>query len=314
MRVARLLVPICVLAAAVLASATRAGEVHVDVANFAFTPRFVNINPGDHVVWVWTSGPHTVTSGDSATSTADGIFDSGQQTGASPNNGPSFSWKADRTGTVRYYCTVHAPAMAGRVIIATSPGSVLVADFRLTEVRFTGTAATDLIEIANLGGAAGNLGRYRVVLNGVSAAIAADEFSVPAGGRVVIHPTSGTNTATDIFLPALGDLPATASLALYVPNTSAGTALTDADQMIDFVQWGAGGGALESVAVTDGFWTAGQSINNVATGHSIEFCGTAGQYGAAHWAEIAVPNFGSNGNCSTPANLRTWGQIKSLYR
>jgi len=315
MRTATLLAACLVPAALVLTPLlAHAGQVHVNVANFAFTPRAANINPGDHVVWVWTSGLHTVTSGDSATTTPSGVFDSGQQTGAAPNGGPAFSWKADRTGTILYYCLIHAPGMAGRVIVATSPGSVPVSDFRVTEVQFTGTAATDMIEIANLGTAPGDLGRYRIAVNGVATAIGADDYAVPAGGRVVVHTTSGTNTATDIFLPGLGDLPAAASLALYVPNTVPGTTLTDATQMIDFVQWGAGGGALEGVAVTDGFWSAGQSVNNVATGHSIEFCGASGQYGRAEWAEIAVPNFGSNGNCTTPAQTRTWGQVKTLYR
>ncbi len=52
----------------------------------------------------------------------------------------------------------------------------------------------------------------------------------------------------------------------------------------------------------------------MATGHSIEFCGASGQYGRTEWAEIAVPNFGSNGNCTTPAKTRTWEEVKTLYR
>src|SRR5258705_10598028 len=92
-----------------LAPAARAGEVRVNVSNMVFTPRAVNCNAGDHVVWVWTAGSHSSTSGDSVTVVPDGMWDSGTQTGAAPSNGPTFTWKSSLSpGTFPYFCTPHA--------------------------------------------------------------------------------------------------------------------------------------------------------------------------------------------------------------
>jgi len=84
--------------------------------------------------------------------------------------------------------------------------------------------------------------------------------------------------------------------------------------LLDFVQWGAGGQGNEATAQAAGFWAAGAAITDVAAGHSIEFCGQPGQYGAAQWHEISTPNFGGDGNCATPTFSTTWGRIKTLYR
>ena len=296
-------------------AAARQIRVNVGTPSLQFSLRTANVNPGDHVVWIWTvaSPSHTVTNGDSATQTPGGLFDSGLMN--LTGNG-AFAWKAPSANTFLYYCQPHAPDMAGRVIANATPGLPL-SDFRVTEVRFGGDATTDLIEITNLGPGAGDLGRYRIAVNGVDHAVTPTSYPVLAGGQVVVHATAGTNTATDLFLPAIGDLPNTiGTLALYVPNTKAGTSLNDATQMIDFVEWGAAGGALEGVAVTNVFWTGGQSIDNVngAAGHSVSFCGIAGEYGLAHWGEISVPNFGTGINCSTPTRSSAWGRIKALYR
>ena len=284
-----------------------AGQVRVSVVNFAFTPRAVNCNLGDHVVWVWRSGTHTVTSGDSSGPTPDGRFNSGLL-----GSGSSFSWKSDASGHATYYCEPHAPGMAGRVIVG--PG-IAVSDFRITEVLFNDAGGLDLVEIANLGNATGDLGRYRMVVGATAVAIPRDTLSVGTGGRVVVHcNASGTSTQTDIFLPTLPALPEPGSVALYAPNTAPGhTALTDATQILDYVEWGAGGQANEATAASAGIWVAAQSINNVAAGHSIELCAAAPRNASA-WAEIASPNFGSNGNCTTPARTITWGRIKTLYR
>ena len=56
----------------------------------------------------------------------------------------------------------------------------------------------------------------------------------------------------------VGVTPTTGSLALYAPSTATDgqAALTEADMLIDFVQWGAGGQANEATAVAATFWTA----------------------------------------------------------
>ena len=305
----RLLRPLAVSASllALLALPAMAGQVRVNVSNFAFTPRAANLNTGDHVVWIWTGGNHSVTAGDSLLMNTTGQFDSNGQ-----DVNSTFSFKTSTLGLIRYYCIPHAPDMAGRLIVQAS-GNNNASDFRITEVLFSG--GEDRVEIANLG-ATGDLGRYRVKISGQALATlgSTNNLSVPAGARVVLHfGVSGTNTTTDLFFPSLSLPDAAGSVALYVPNTVA-PSLAAATQIIDFVQWGAGAQENEATANTAGYWTSGSSINNVAPGHSIEFCGTPGQYGVASWSEVASPNFGSNGGCATPTVRSTWGRIKTLYR
>lgn len=299
------------------AAAAWAGQVRVNVSNFMFTPSTASANLGDHLVWIWTGGAHTVTSGDFNTDplfTGDGLFNSSP--GGNAIAGATFSWKAGVTGTRPYYCQPHIPDMAGSLNLV-STGAAGVADFRITEVQFNAAGNLDLIEIANIG-SAGNLGKYRLKASGFAVQTlqvgTSTDIVVAGGGRVVLHcGTTGTNTATDLFLPAITNLPASGSAALYVPNTVT-TSLALADQMIDFVQWGAGGQENEATAQAAGFWNAGAAITNVAAGHSIEFCGQPGQYGATQWHEISTPNFGADGNCATPTFSTTWGRIKTLYR
>jgi plastocyanin len=284
-----------------------AGQVRVDVSNIQFTPAAVTVNHGDHVVWVWLNGTHSATSGSGCV--GDGIFDSGLALAAP---GVSFSWKSGAQADVPYFCMQHCDlGMTGAIHFGTN---VAVADFRITEVQYNVAAGKDLVEITNHGNAIGNLGDYRLSAQaGVAVTLPLATLTVPGGGRVVLHANaSGTNTATDVFLPALPDLPVAGAVALYVPNSQA-PSLAQTDQVIDFVQWGAAGGANEATASGAALWSAGQFVPGVADGHSLELCDFAHR-GAAAWAEVSSPNFGSNGGCATPAIPATWGSIKLRYR
>lgn len=258
------------LALLVLSSAAalpaHAGQMRVDVANLQFTPATVTINHGDHVVWVWKSGLHSATSGTSCT--ADGIFNSLLQTTAA---GVSFSWKSGAQSSVPYFCIQHCDlGMTGEINFGSG---VAVSDFCITEVQYNLPSGQDLIEITNHGAAAGNLGDYRLsVQAGTAVTVPLTDLVVPAGSQVVFHcNASGANTATDVYLPALPDLPSPGSVALYVPNSTSGqTALTDVTQIIDFVQWGQGGEPNEATAAGASLWTAGQFVPAAAAGHSLE--------------------------------------------
>jgi plastocyanin len=308
------------LLAVLIAAPAPAGQVRVDVGagGQAFTPYAVNINSGDHVVWVWVAGSHTVTSWtatDSANFTFSGsVFDSdqgGNHFGQSTTT--RFSWKSATAGIVRYVCVPHLPDMSGRIIVSplADPPTIAVSDFRITEVQFNVPGGQDLIEITNLGGAQGNLGRYRLAVGATPLEFGFNNYPVPAGGRVVVHLNqSGANNFPNIFVPGANLPDAAGSLGLYVPSTlSQQNALTNASLMIDFVQWGAPGQANETTANIAGFWTAGTSINGVAAGHSIEYCANATlDHGIARWAEVNTPNFGTNGNCATPVLGETWAR------
>jgi plastocyanin len=313
---------------ALAATGARAGEVRINVgqSGLAFTPYKVNINQGDHVVWVWIAGSHNVANwnppADSISSNIDGTIFNSDPIGFGQNNTTRFSWKSDHSGTVPFVCVVHIPDMSGRIFIVplTSPPTNPVADFRLTEVQFNVSGGLDLIEIANLGAAAGDLRSYRIATSasGTGVPIVNTDFTLAAGARVTIHTgANGGNSATNIFTPAIGSLnDAAGSVALYVPSTlSPQNALTNKDLLIDFVQWGAPGQANETTAAQAGFWGAGTSINGVAAGHSIEYCASATlEHGSNHWAEIAIPNFGGNDDCSTPIAGESWGKLKIIYR
>lgn len=315
---------------ALLIPAAHAGQVRVDVGSggLFFAPYAVNINQGDHVVWVWLSSTHTVTNwntpADSQNASVDGtIFDSQPSHLGQPAS-TRFSWRSDRTGHVPYVCVPHmSNNMTGRVIISplANPPTIPVADFRLTEVQFNVPFGKDLVEISNLGAAAGNLQSFRlaVAATGTGVAVSATSFPVPAGGRVVVH-TNETGTNDDppghVYM-ALGDLNDLAgSLSLYVPSTvSSQSALTNSALMLDFVQWGAGAQANEATAGAASFWTSGQSIDGVAAGHSIAYCANQElDHGIGRWAEIAPPSLGVLNDCNTPVISQTWGYLKTIYR
>lgn len=309
----RMLAAIALLLVALVALVpfARARQLRISVANFSFTLGSVTLNQGDHVVWVWTGGFHSVVSG--APGAQDGIFDSG-----STGSAQTFSWKADRTGTVNYFCGQHLGSMVGDLTLLSSGATAGLSDFRITEVQYNVAGNADLIEITNLG-ATGDMGRYRLKISGATVATlppgAGTSISVPAGGKVVIHVgESGTSTATTIFLNLAAGLPdAAGSVALYVPNTQA-TLLTDATQILDYVAWGSGTQENEATATSASLWSTSNAVALVASGHSIEFCGQTGQHGVTRWYENPTPNFGGSDNCSTPITPTTWGRLKTLYR
>jgi plastocyanin len=333
-RLARTVSPLLI---ALLAHApAHAGEVRVTlgVPTDLFTPYVVNINYRDHVTWVWGASGHTVTNwtlpDDSVNVNFAGtIFDS--DAGGMHFGQPSstrFSWKSDRLGIVPYVCVPHIPDMTGRIIV-TDPNvdpPVPVADFRISEVQYNIAGGLDLIEITNYGLATGNLGRYRITTSAsttelVGPAGAANDIVVPSGGRVVVHlNATGTNTNTDIFIasfaPGTGLPSPNGSLALYVPHSiSPGNSVSNAEMIIDYVQWGSAAMPNEATASLAGLWGTGTFIPPVAAGHSVEYCPDANiSHGEARWAEVATPNFGLDGQCLTPVRGETWGRVKTIYR
>ena len=301
--------------------AARAGQVRVTVSSFQFTSSNVSCNLGDQIVWVWVNSGHSVTSGDPSGPTPDGHFNSAVQS-FSAGNFASFSWRSNLTAVQLYYCIPHVSfGMTGQVNVMAGPGDVAVADFRIYRLQYNRGAGEGLFEIANLGGAPGDLGRYRIVASNDTATVPLNSFVVPAGGRVRVHVNKpGAQSAPDsLFLPTLADLPAEGSLALYVPNTAAAgvggtSSLTDATQAIDFLEWGAAAGqANEATAVTAGLWTAGQVLGPLGPGFGFQFCG-ARQYGANFWQQVGPFDWGPPFVCLTPTVRTTWGRMKLMYR
>ena len=147
----------------------------------------------------------------------------------------------------------------------------------LSEVRYQGN---DYVEILNTGSAAIDLDNYWLCLGpGRYARIGT---ITPVNGNINL----GAGEA--LTLPfEMGD---SEGLGLYNTN-----AFTNANAMVDFVQWGAAGSPRENVAVAAGLWTAGDFLPTVtAETNSIISNGIAS--GIDNWTETAVPSFGSNNN------------------
>ena len=297
-----------VLAAAALAVARGAvaGQVFVNVApgSNIFSPSTVaTLNTGDHVIWHWAAGGHTVTSGNPNTGTKSGLFDS-NVSGGTQALGTVFSWKTSGTSPVSYFCQPHHPGMQGSIVFPI--GATIEADFRITEVRFDGVSL-NFVEIANLGDDVGDLAGFRLVINGTATTLTSQILN--PGERVTFPNPSGLGTS--------------GSVALYAPETIAsgsnpGPSLTDATMMIDYVEWGtAGNQPLESTAVSTTnpvLWTVGQFAPQAAGGHSIVFCGLRFQHGAGFWNETRFPTPAAVNDCVNPTLPSTWGRIKTLYR
>ncbi|OUS01914.1 hypothetical protein A9Q86_04490 [Flavobacteriales bacterium 33_180_T64] len=142
------------------------------------------------------------------------------------------------------------------------------AQFRIIEVNPT----TEQVKIKNFGSTTVDISAYRLCAR----------FSYNAlsnmtllSGNLNLAPNAEVEV-TVLFSNASVLTDASSDLGLYLPAGSFG----DAANMVDFIQWGAGGIGRESQAVTNGFWTAGTFIN-IASPY--EFTGSATDYGVGFW-------------------------------
>jgi plastocyanin len=99
----------------------------VQASNFQFTPATVNALVGDTITWVWVNGTHTTTSlsvpagaasWDKPMTRADSIF----------------SYTLTVAGTYNYDCTIHAPTMAGTIVVS-SVLPVVLSSFTITPTK-----------------------------------------------------------------------------------------------------------------------------------------------------------------------------------
>jgi plastocyanin len=316
---------VAVLVALAIAYAlpARAGQVTITVGGplGEFVPANALANIGDQVIWIWESAAHTVTSG--VIPVSDGRFDC---TGPTGSSGRQFAWRSISTGTIPFFCGVDA---VNTTMFITPLGMTPVADMRITEVEFAGAGDQDRVQVSNLGNASGSLGFYRLSSQGgVTTYLDVNPITLGPNESVTLHlGTAGTNSATDVFVPAAASLGSAGSLALYVPNNTTSSessnpgTLTNPNYIVDYVEWGASGQSAQPnqlAAGQAGKWAAGTvvdvtSLPNDGAGYSISFCGAPANHGVGFW-EISTPNFGASAVCTTPTRRSSWGQIKLLYR
>ncbi|SED42404.1 Plastocyanin [Pseudomonas mohnii] len=99
---ARLLAVVCVL----LSMPVWAQEVKVDIKEFMFGPKDLNVAVGTKVTWVNDDEiPHTVAE-------THKLFRSGAL-----DTGDSYSWVFNTPGEYEYFCALH-PQMLGKIVVS----------------------------------------------------------------------------------------------------------------------------------------------------------------------------------------------------
>jgi len=91
---------------AVYAALAAAGETHLTIDNFTFTPNTITVPVGTRIVWENNDDiPHSV------------VETTGKFHSAALDTEDKFSFTFDRVGTFEYFCGLH-PHMTGKVVVA----------------------------------------------------------------------------------------------------------------------------------------------------------------------------------------------------
>src|SRR6516165_3774967 len=120
-----------------------------------FNPSTVNISVGDTVRWTWAASGHSVTSGNSTTCTADGMFCSPNNTNCSTcvtsNIGFVYEFTFTQAGNFSYHCCVHcAFGMIGAVNVSAAENIVLTGRAKIiggidtSRLTWTGASASNI--------------------------------------------------------------------------------------------------------------------------------------------------------------------------
>jgi len=155
------------------------------------------------------------------------------------------------------------------------------------EVQYQGT---DLIEIFNSGTVTADLSNYWLCL-GPGTYVQLNSIT-PQSGSI-------NNLQVGQYLVLPYDMPdESAGLGLYSNNE-----FTNANSIVDFVQWGEGGSARENVAVAAGIWTSGEFIPTISNAsNSIIFDGEGER--ASDWAETTSVTLGAENELMIPVAER----------
>jgi hypothetical protein len=161
-------------------------------------------------------------------------------------------------------------------------------------------SGNQLIEIQNLESGAVDLSGWQICYQFAYWGLP-PSTTLGAGDFLVVHVNaSGTDDAQNVYTGTFLDMTASDALSLYANADD----FDDAANIVDFVQWGAGGQAREDLAVIAGLWTAGQFLPASTEGRSIERCNPAP--GASSWSETPGLTLGASNGCNpvdVPANL-----------
>lgn len=98
----------------------QAETITINQTNFTFSPNAINVNVGDVIHFVWSSGTHNTTSV---------LVPNGAASWEAPLTmaSPTFDYTVEVAGVYGYVCTIHQPNMAGG-FNATAASSVVEAN------------------------------------------------------------------------------------------------------------------------------------------------------------------------------------------
>jgi plastocyanin len=99
----------------------------INVSNFQFTPSTLNVTVGDVIHFVWITGSHTTTS----TSVPPGAATWNHNMNISNT---TYDYTVTVAGVYNYWCTIHAPGMAGS-FTASSAVPVVLSSFDVVALR-----------------------------------------------------------------------------------------------------------------------------------------------------------------------------------
>lgn len=156
----------------------------------------------------------------------------------------------------------------------------------------------DIFEITNYGNVAIDISGYRLC----------SEIRYPQGPLSTLTLESGSlnlDPGESVRISGWPVNDVAADLGLYLPSGSFGSAAN----MVDFLQWGAGGIGRENVAVTKGIWTAGTFIN---AGAPYTYIGNGIQNGVDFWTGSLLPDYVAKLTGSQevqPVVTSGWGKI-----
>ncbi|MDZ4806624.1 MAG: FlgD immunoglobulin-like domain containing protein [Candidatus Eisenbacteria bacterium] len=154
-------------------------------------------------------------------------------------------------------------------------------------------------------------------------------LTVPGGGVILINLNGGAGSPRPLVGPRaaappelLADLvieatpyvdliPEAGALSLYRNILD----FNDPANMVDFLQWGGGGQALEDVAVQKGIWTAGEFFPEVLEGSSIQWRGTGdGNSPSEFYADTPSLGTVNPGSSSGTPGVRPGGAVLAANR
>jgi plastocyanin len=141
MRPRRLLIPLAVLSPLVLASPALGADAAVNVVDFSFQPREVQVGVGEKVTWSFAVGGHTTTS-------APGQAERWNSGPATSPAGTTFEHTFTKPGRFSYICIPHQSFMRGTVVVGTDEHRRSQSRFSQSRSGSTVTYRFTLVEAA----------------------------------------------------------------------------------------------------------------------------------------------------------------------